>query len=79
MMHATTENSTFIHLEMGHHCHKHNILFIVYHLEEFDTLQNREKIRENLNRLERATHLILGERRETTCYCCVRLCYVREK
>jgi hypothetical protein len=52
MMHATTANSTSIHFGMGHHCHKHNKLFTIDHLEECDTLQNCEKIREYANRLK---------------------------
>ncbi len=63
MMHATTANSTSIHFGMGHHCHKHNKLFTVDHLEECDALQNCEKIREYANRLKQQ-HILEWERDE---------------
>jgi hypothetical protein len=48
----TTANSTSIHFGMGHLCHKHNKIFILDNIEEFDVLKNCEKIRKYSNILK---------------------------
>ena len=49
---ATTGNSTSIHFGMGHLCHKHNKLFTLDHIGEYDALTGCERIREYSNKLK---------------------------
>jgi hypothetical protein len=51
MMLATTANSTSIHFEMGHFCHKYNKLFTLELIGECDALTGCKRIREFYNKL----------------------------